>query len=89
MSSTDMNHDTREETVPASRFSREFGKYRDDATAGKIVKVSAHGRIIGAYISAAEFEHYKALKRRERQVYTAGDIPDDIMEDIENAEYGK
>ena len=78
-----------ETTVPCSEFARNFGRFREDATAGKIVKVSSHGRVVGAFISAAELEHFETLKRRERQVYGIEDMPEDVFEAIMDAEYGK
>ena len=74
--------------VPATDFAREFPKFRDEATANGIVKVTSYGRTVGAYISAIELEHFQALKRRERKVFVAGEIPNDVIEEIKNAEYG-
>lgn len=76
-------------TVPCSEFSKSFGRFREEAIAGKIVKVSSHGRVVGAYISAAELEHFENLKRRERQVYAIEDMPEELFDAIVNAEYGK
>jgi hypothetical protein len=30
-------------------------------------KVTAHGRVVGGYLSAREFDHYERMKRRERE----------------------
>jgi len=76
--------------VPATEFSRNFGRYRDEAIEAKIIHVTSHGRVIGAYLSASEGEaaHYEQLKRRERQSLVVGDLPDDVVTAIETAEYG-
>jgi hypothetical protein len=51
--------------------------------------VTSHGRVVGGFISAAELERFERLKRLERRNYLVGDLPDDIVADIEAAEYGK
>jgi hypothetical protein len=45
--------------------------------------------VIGAYLSAEDLAHFERLKRRERSVYRAGEIPEDLVEAIEKAEYLK
>lgn len=74
--------------VTATEFAKNFGRYRDRATAGAVVKVSSHDRIVGAFLSPEELEHFERLKRRERQVLRIGELPDDVVEAIEKAEYG-
>ncbi|SMF29856.1 hypothetical protein SAMN06265365_12046 [Tistlia consotensis] len=75
-------------TVSASTFARNFGVYQDEAIAGRIVKVTSHGRIVGAFLSAAELAHFEELKRREREILTVGALPDDVVADLESAEHG-
>jgi ribosomal protein L20A (L18A) len=43
---------------------------------------------VGAYISADELEHFNRLKRREVQVLHVSEIDDELLTEIENAEYG-
>lgn len=74
--------------VPATEFSRNFARYRDEAIVEKVIRVSSHGRLIGAYLSASEVAHYEQLKRRERQSLVVGNLPDDVIAAIETAEYG-
>ena len=73
--------------VTASEFARSFGRLQDEAFSGPI-QVTSHGRVIGAYLSAAEFEHFERLKRREAEILVVGKLPDDVVEAIEVAEYG-
>ena len=80
------NHDG---TVPATEFCKNFGRFRDEATAGGMVKVSSHGRVVGAFISTAELERFETLKHRERQVYRVEDMPEELAELIAKSEYGK
>lgn len=74
--------------VPATEFSRNFARYRDEAIEAKIIHVTSHGRVIGAYLSASEVTHYEQLKRRERQSLVVGELPDDVLTAIGAAEYG-
>jgi hypothetical protein len=75
-------------TIDASTFRRDFGQNKDEARR-EPVKVPNHGRVIGGFLSSHDLEHFERLKRRERQVYVAGEIPDDIIDAIRKAEYLK
>jgi len=76
-------------SVAATEFSRHFGKYQDDAFGIDVVKVTSHGRVVGAYLSARELDHFETtMKRREREVFVVGQLPADMVTDIEAAEYG-
>lgn len=74
--------------VPASEFSRNFGRYKDQAIEDRVVEVSSNGRRIGAFLSQAEYKHYLQLKGRETKVFRIDELPDDLVRDIERAEYG-
>jgi len=74
--------------VSATEFSRNFARYREEAIEAKVIHVTSHGRVIGAYLSASEAAHYEELKRRERQSLIVGELPDDVIAAIETAEYG-
>lgn len=74
--------------VPASEFSRNFGRYQDEAQSGKIINVTSHGRVVGTFLSPQEAEHFERLKRQERQVHVVGELPDDLHSAIADAEYG-
>ncbi|MCC7045172.1 MAG: hypothetical protein IT562_00530 [Alphaproteobacteria bacterium] len=74
--------------VPATQFSRNFARYREEAVAAKVIRVTSHGRVIGAYLSASEAVRYERLKRRERQSLVVGRLPKDVVVAIEAAEYG-
>jgi hypothetical protein len=74
--------------VPATEFSRYFARYRDEAIEAKIIRVTSHGRVIGAYLSASEAARYEQLKRRERRSLVVGNLPDNVVAAIEAAEYG-
>ena len=74
--------------VPATEFSRNFARYRDEAIEVRVIHVTSHGRVIGAYLSASEVARYEQLKARERQSLVVGELPDDVVTAIEAAEYG-
>ncbi|MBM3545637.1 MAG: hypothetical protein FJX54_01685 [Alphaproteobacteria bacterium] len=74
--------------VPATEFSRNFARYREEAIAEKIIRVTSHGRVIGAYLSASEAAHYEKLKRKETQSLVVGELPEDVVAAIGSAEYG-
>lgn len=74
--------------VSATEFSRNFARYQDEAIEAKVIHVTSHGRVIGAYLSAREAEHYEQLKRRERLSLIVGELSDDVVAEIAAAEYG-
>jgi len=74
--------------IPASDFSRHFGRIREAVHKAGVIEVTSHNRVVGAYISAEELEHFNRLKRREVQVLHVSEIDDDLLNEIENAEYG-
>ncbi len=74
--------------IPASDFSRHFGRIREAVHKAGVIEVTSHNRVVGAYISADELEHFNRLKRREVQVLHVSEIDDELLTEIENAEYG-
>jgi hypothetical protein len=75
--------------VPATEFARKFTTFREQVQTAGVIEVTAHNRTIGAFLSAAELEHYQAMKKRERDVIRVSDMDDDTMALITSAEYGK
>ncbi|WP_079210879.1 hypothetical protein [Brucella pituitosa] len=74
--------------VPASDFSRNYGRYQNEAIQAGVISVTSHGRVVGAYLSVTELEHFERRKLRERQVLKTGDLDDETLAAIEAAEYG-
>ena len=74
--------------VRATDFSRNFAHYQDEAIRSKVIVVTSHERVVGGYLSADELAHYQRLKARDREVLVVGDLSDDVIADIEAAEYG-
>lgn len=57
-------------TVPASEFTRNFGRYRMRAQR-EAVAVSSHGQITGYFIGADEYEEFKRFRESRRSFVTA------------------
>jgi hypothetical protein len=79
---------TDRESVRATEFSRNFARYQDEAIEAGVIVVTSHDRVVGGYLSASELARYEKLKARERQVLVVGELADDVVADIESAEYG-
>jgi hypothetical protein len=57
------------ETVPASEFTRNFGRYRMRAQR-EAVAVSSHGHITGYFVGAEEYEEFKRFRDSRRSFAT-------------------
>jgi hypothetical protein len=68
------------ETVPASEFTRNFGRYRMRAQREPIA-VSSHGQITGYFIGPAEYEEFKRFRESRRSFATA-ELTDERVEAI-------
>ena len=58
------------ETVPASEFTRSFGRYRMRAQR-EPVAVSSHGRITGYFVGPDEYEELRRFRETRRSFATA------------------
>jgi PHD/YefM family antitoxin component YafN of YafNO toxin-antitoxin module len=67
--------------VSSTEFGKEVGRYQDMALAQPVI-VTRNGRDRTVMISAGE---YMRLKRRDRQVLAAGELPDDMIEAVHTA----
>ena len=68
------------ETVPASEFTRNFGRYRMRAQR-EPVAVSSHGQITGYFIGPDEYEEFKRFRESRRSFATA-ELTDERVEAI-------
>ena len=75
-------------TVRATDFARNFAHYQDEAIRAKVIVVTSHDRVVGGYLSASELAHYERLRAREREVLRVGELTDDVIADLQAAEYG-
>lgn len=67
-------------TVPASEFTRNFGRYRMRAQR-EAIAVSSHGEITGYFVGPAEYEELRRCRDTRRSFATA-DLPPDKAEAI-------
>jgi prevent-host-death family protein len=68
-------------SVTAADFAKKFGQFREMAQR-EPVAITSHGRETCYLISA---EEYHRLKARDRDVFDASDMPDDMIEAIRSA----
>ena len=66
--------------VPASEFTRNFGRYRMRAQR-QAVAVSSHGQITGYFIGPDEYEEFKRFRDSRRNFATA-ELPEEKFEAI-------
>jgi PHD/YefM family antitoxin component YafN of YafNO toxin-antitoxin module len=71
------------ETVPASEFTRNFGRYRMRAQR-EPVAVSSHGQITGYFVGPEEYEEFKRFRESRRSFATA-ELPEEKFEAIRTA----
>jgi hypothetical protein len=57
-------------TVPASEFTRNFGRYRMQAQR-EAVAVSSHGQVTGYFVGPDDYEAFKRFRDRRRSFATA------------------
>ena len=74
--------------ISSAEFSANFARYEAEAAGADVVKIVRDGHVVGGYLSARELAHYEHLKRREAEVLRVGELPPDVVADIEAAEYG-
>ncbi len=58
------------DTIPASEFTRDFGRYRMRAQR-EAVAVSSHGSVTGNFVGPDEYEEFRRFKQRRRGFATA------------------
>ena len=68
--------------VTSTEFGKEVGRYQDAALTQPVI-VTSNGRDRTVMISA---EEYQRLKRRDRQVFAVGELPEDIIDAITTVE---
>lgn len=67
--------------VPATEFTRNFGRYREIAQR-EPVAVTSNGRATGYFISAVEFEEMQRLKAYARRSRAVADLTFEEIEEI-------
>ncbi len=68
-------------TVPASEFSRNFGRYRELAQREPIA-VTSHERVTGYFVSSAEYEEYLRMKSLMPKAYAVEELSEETIRAI-------
>jgi hypothetical protein len=68
------------DAVPASEFTRNFGRYRMRAQR-EPVAVSSHGQITGYFVGPDEYEEFKRF-RESRRSFATVELPEKKVEAI-------
>ena len=68
------------ETVPASEFTRNFGRYRMRAQR-QVVAVSSHGQITGYFVGPETYEEFRRFQE-SRHSFATAELPGDKVEAI-------
>ena len=72
------------ETVPASEFTRNFGRYRMRAQR-QVIAVSSHGQITGYFIGPDEYEEFRRF-RENRHSFATAELPEEKIEAIHSSD---
>ena len=67
-------------TVPASEFTRNFGRYRMQAQRAAVA-VSSHGHITGYFVGPDEYEEFKRF-RESRRSFATNELPEEKVKAI-------
>lgn len=70
------------ETYNASVVPRQFGQVLREAQR-HLIEIQSHGKPAAVMMSVQEYERLRSL---DRQVYTAANVPNDLLEAIKAAE---
>ena len=68
------------ETVPASKFTRSFDRYRMHAQR-EAVAVSSHGQITGYFVGRDEYEEFRRF-RESRRSFAGVELPEEKLEAV-------
>lgn len=71
------------DTVPASEFTRNFGRYRMRAQRAAVA-VSSHGRITGYFVGPEEYEEFLRFRETRRSFATAELAADNVRQIAES-----
>jgi hypothetical protein len=74
---------TKAKAVPASEFTRNFGRYRLLAQR-EAVEVTSHGHVAGYFVPAEEYQEFMRFKAQRRNFATA-DLSEDEVRAIAEA----
>ncbi|MGH7102189.1 MAG: hypothetical protein ACREFJ_07310 [Acetobacteraceae bacterium] len=71
------------ETVPASEFTRNFGRYRMRAQR-RAIAVSSHGEITGYFVGPDEYAEFRRF-RESRHSFATAELPEEKVAAIRSS----
>ena len=74
--------------VPATEFTRNFGRYREEAQRGAVA-VKAHDRITGYFVSAHDYEEYQRFKAMMPVAVAAEELDDTTLTALSKSKMDK
>lgn len=75
-------------TVPATEFSKNFGRYRE-VVQHDVVAITSHERVTGYFVSAREYEEYVRMKARMPKAYAVDELSEETIRAIANSKMDK
>lgn len=64
--------------VPATKFVKNFGQYREQVQR-EAIAITSHGRTSGYFLSEHEYMEYVQLKANSRKTYSANELPQETI----------
>ncbi len=68
-------------TVPATEFSKNFGRYRE-MVQREPVAVTSHERVTGYFVSSSDYEEFMRVKARLSKAYAASELSEETIKAI-------
>lgn len=68
-------------TVPATEFSKNFGRYRD-MVQRETVAVTSHERVTGYFVSSNDYEEFMRIKAMMPKVYAIEELSEATIQAI-------
>jgi PHD/YefM family antitoxin component YafN of YafNO toxin-antitoxin module len=68
-------------TVPASEFSKNFGRYRE-AAQREPVAVTSHDRVTGYFVSGSDYEAYLRMKAQMPKAFAVEGLSEETIQAI-------
>ena len=68
-------------TVPATEFSKNFGRYRE-LVQREPVAVTSHERVTGYFVSSSEYEEYVRVKSMMPMAYAVEELSEETIQAI-------
>jgi PHD/YefM family antitoxin component YafN of YafNO toxin-antitoxin module len=71
--------------VPATKFVKNFGQYREQVQR-EAIAITSHGRTSGYFLSEHEYMEYLQLKANSRKAFNVSELPDETINALATAQ---